>query len=159
MKITISGTKQELAAFLKDFDNPENVMKMLVTNDAVEKTISYDDPIIAQYFGRVSWATYHLAKVIWENAGTQSNERGLFLTVEQLEKHEIGERTASARVGGSKRVCADLGIDDILFLKWVRGIKYYYVRSDAIPTLMQCLEDDESQKNYKEYLDEISDKD
>jgi len=153
MKITISGTEQELAAFLNNFNKSEELVQLLVKNNALEQKVEYDDAAIASYFDRVSWATVHLAKTIWENAGEQSDDKGLYLTTEQVESFGMGERTASARVGGSRKVCGALEIDDILFLKIVSNTKRYYLRSDAIPTIMQCLAD--QKQGYQDYLEEL----
>jgi len=155
MQITISGTERELADFLKNFGNTEAVLKTLIENNALEQKLAFDDPKIAEYFDRIGWATVDLAKVIWKNAGDQSDKNGVYLTVKQLEKLGIQERTASARIGGSRRVCADLEIEDVLSLKVRDEEKRYYFRPSAKSTILQCLEKKENVDGYQEYLAEI----
>lgn len=152
MKIVISGTNEELAQFLCLAALDEK-FKVLVQENALEKKEAIDDPNLAEFFDRISWETFYLWHLIYvKGHSKQTDSSGTYLTVNQLMKNKIEERSASARVGGAKKVSKDLGFEEIMFIKWRRDEKRYYIRQEAVPSLLQFLE---IHKNvYMEFLDD-----
>jgi hypothetical protein len=155
MQILISGTAAEMAEAFGGLDlDVQKLVKLLIDNRLAEKKEEVDDQEIYNALDDLAWDTVHLMHLIIENAGEQENNHGVYLTQEQIENFGIVERSASSRVGGTKRVCSRLGIDDILFIRKRKsdGEKRYYVAAGAIPTLRQFLELNAA--DYAEFLEE-----
>jgi hypothetical protein len=156
MKITVSGTQAELVQFFKAFKVDAQKFKQLVESGLVEKEVSIDDEEIYKVLNEVSWESIWLAELIMEH-GTdegQIDSQGIYLTPKQIQ--EIGgidERAASARVGGFKKVGSRLEVEtDILFIKFKKGEKRYYLYDEAISTLKQFIEN--SEEDYREHLED-----
>lgn len=156
MKITVTGTQVELTKFFKAFNVDPQKFKALVEGGLVEKADVIDDKDIYRVLDGVSWETIWLAELILEHGMKvkQEDANGVYLTPEQVEEFgDLGERAASARVGGAKKVSSRLEVDDeVLSIKIKKGEKRYYISEGAISTFKQFLEakDDE----YRGYLED-----
>jgi hypothetical protein len=156
MKITVTGTQMELTKFFKAFNIDPQKFKALVEGGLVEKADHVDDKEIYKVLQDVSWETIWLAELILEHGMKvkQEDANGVYLTPEQIELFgKLGERAASARVGGSKRVSLRLNVeDDVLSIKMKKGEKRYYLSEAAISTFKQFL--DTYDDDYRGYLED-----
>jgi hypothetical protein len=155
MKITVTGTQMELTTFLKAFNIDPQKFKALVEGGLVEKADLVDDKELYKALNDVSWDTIWLAELILEHGMKvkQEDANGVYLTTEQIERFgALGEKAASARVGGSKRVSSRLGLDDILLIKMRKGEKRYYLSEATISTFKQFVENYDD--DYRGYLED-----
>ena len=149
MKIVISGTNKELAEFLK-LSALDEKFKMLVKESALAKEESLDDIKLEDLYSRISWDTFNLWHLISIEGPKRHPET--YLTVEDLEKFNIKERSASAMVAGLKKVTRSLGKEEVISIKWRGGEKRYYVSDEAKPQILQLIEVHKDE--YKEWFQE-----
>lgn len=152
MKIEISGTSEELSQFLM-LSTLDKKFEMLIKQNAVSKKEKLDDPRFEELYSRISWETVFLWDTIYAKGHRiQDQPWAVYLTSDELQREKIDERSASARVGGAKKVTQQLGMEDILSVKWREGEKRYFISDSSIAPMLQVIELD--MNNYKEYLKE-----
>lgn len=155
MKITISGTNKELAQFLKLAALDEK-FKSLVEKNALAKEEMLDDSRLETLYGRTSFETLYL----WHLISIEGPKRhsDAYLTVDELERFGIKERSASASIGGLKKVTKSLGMNDVMTLKLWRVTrdaepqKRYFVLDEAKPYILQLI--DAHRDAYRDWLQE-----
>lgn len=156
MKITITGTPNEIRSLVEDVSlDITQLVRMMEQSTMLELGEGYDDEKIMEFFNSVSWETVYLMDVIAKTAlPTQRNDKGIFLGIDDLSDYDIDEKSASSRVGGSRRVCTRLNIDDVLFIRKTKKnkVKRYYLREDVISVLNQFLET--YQDDYLEFIED-----
>jgi len=162
MKISISITPEEavtLANKLKIDPNLllESVSKYAtLTQAATSSNIpnNYSLEMLYDWFEKVSWPTFYFCHLIIVQAKVkqQQDNYGYFLSAEQLDKLDIPERSASSRVGGSRRVCKTINSIDILFIRTQskENKKLFYVNNDAVADLKRII--NEFDDEYREAL-------
>ena len=162
MKISISITPEEVATLAKELRvDPKIFFESLSKISVVEQDISSDIPnnysleMLYDWFEKVSWPTFYFCHLIIVKAKIkkQQDSHGYFLTAPQIENLGISERSASSRVGGSRRVCKAINSIDILFIRTQskENKKLFYVNNDAIDDLVRIV--NEFDGEYREALE------
>lgn len=164
MKITISGTQEQVTDFVKALlskKDASSIFNKMIDEELLETEYEADDPAIYEVFEDIAWPTFHLAHIIYEHHTLKKIDLGLGMTVEELLDHEIDDdettlskRELSSRLGGAKKVTKRLGTPDVFIIRRgkKRGEKRYYLSEEVIPTFEQYLQDQD--ENYREYLEE-----
>lgn len=144
MNITISGTREEMSQFVRDLTlDAEKILKILIDSKLVQEEEKVDDQLIFQLFEKLSFDTIYLAHIIMlYSEPHQKTSYGIYLEYDILETLKISERSAASRVGGARRVCKRMGINDVLFIRKRKKdkIKRYYLAMNAVSTLQQFIE-------------------
>jgi hypothetical protein len=153
MKITVSGTNKELAEFFK-LSALDEKFKLLVKENALAKEENLDDRRLEELFGRISWDTFYLWHLICVEGPKRHSET--YLTVKDLDKFSIKERSASAMVAGTKKVTRSLGMEEVISIKWRNNEKRYYVPDEAKSYILQLVEvhKDEYEEWFQEWRQE-----
>lgn len=107
------------------------------------------NPLIYEACEKLSHESLYLCYVILRDFGG-AKEHGYYIEVEDLDKYGITEKNASARVGGTRRVCKRLGLDKnaILSIRKKRkdGEKRFYLNANYSYTVEKYLEENQDFK-------------
>ncbi len=113
----------------------------------------YSTENFKKWADKVSFKTFYVAQLllVYAKKFKQIDSEGYYLESEQLEKLGISEKSASARVGGSRQVCDSLSSIDFLFIKKesFSKKKSYYLLKAAIDDFTRLLDEKSYEFNTK----------
>ncbi|MEA3547259.1 MAG: hypothetical protein U9R66_06310 [Thermodesulfobacteriota bacterium] len=166
MKISISISSEEVTKLSKSLGiDPIKLLDTLSRFGVTEESITtdsdvpnnYSAEILNEWFEKISWQTFYFSHliIVHSKALNQHDAFGYYLDSSQLSEFKISERSASSRVGGSRRVCKAINSIDILFIRTQRKErkKLFYVNLDAVDDLMRIV--DERNEDYREELEDL----
>lgn len=166
MKISISISPEEVTEFAKSLNVSTadfmGALSQFYLN--VEPEVSGGDTpnnytvgTLNEWFERISWKAFYFTHLVIIHSQThgQVDAHGHYLDSNQLLEMGISERSASSIVGGSRRVCKSLNLNDILFIRSQskENRKLFYVMKEATDDLMALV--DHHEIEYKNQLEEL----
>ena len=166
MKISISISTEEATQLSKNLGiDPIKFLDTLSQFGVSEEFIAtnsgdpnnYSPEVLDEWFEKISWQTFYFSHLILVHSQvlSQHDAYGYYLDSSQLSKLGISERSASSRVGGSRRVCKAINSIDILFIRTQskERRKLFYVNLDAVSDFMGIV--DESNEDYRDELERM----
>jgi len=161
MKVSISISTEEVTQLSQNIGiDPIKFLDAISRFGVSEEAVTidgYSAEMLYEWFGEISWQTFYFSHLILvhSKALDQHDDLGYYLDSSQLSKLGIHERSASSRVGGSRRVCKRINSIDILFIRTQSKPtrKLFYVNPDSVDDLLHIV--DENNEEYKEELERL----
>lgn len=155
-KVTIEIGPEDFATVMRGLGMEAEIRSKIETSfvkQQEEKGLANANQIgaLAEAIDSFGWPTCHLMDLLIK-FGPEPMPASKLLKME-VGDNRLTERAIASRIGGARRVCARLGVDEIIIVKKdLKTGKQYSVRESAVPVFNEILAKWEAE--YDEWLSE-----